>query len=377
MKRRDFLKTASIGAAGAAATVAAPYVHAQKEPTIRWRMTTSWPTSLGTLFGGAQDFCQRVRTLTNGKFNIRAYAAGEIVSGLGVLDAVQTGTVEMGHTASYYFIGKERTIAIDTALPFGMTTRMFNAWYYRGGGQELLNNEVFSAFNIVSFAGGNTNTQMGGWFRKEVPDLASLKGLKMRIPGFGGEILAQLGVNVQNLAAAEIYPALERGVIDAAEFVGPYDDEKLGLWQVAKYYYAPAWWEPSANFSIYVNKKEYEKLPDQYKEALRVAAADSNIRVTAQYDYLNPIAVQKLLGRGVQLRSFGDDIMAAAQKIAFEMYEDLASKNKTWEKVYRPWKKFLDSQYAWLSVNEQVYNAFAIQQADLSKIGAETGEKYK
>src|SRR5690606_31577087 len=316
MKRRDFLKPASIGAAGAAATVAAPYVHAQKEPTIRWRMTTSWPTSLGTLFGGAQDFCQRVRTLTNGKFNIRAYAAGEIVSGLGVLDAVQTGTVEMGHTASYYFIGKERTIAIDTALPFGMTTRMFQAWYYRGGGQELLNNEVFSAFNIVSFAGGNTNTQMGGWFRKEVPDLASLKGLKMRIPGFGGEILAQLGVNVQNLAAAEIYPALERGVIDAAEFVGPYDDEKLGLWQVAKYYYAPAWWEPSANFSIYVNKKEYEKLPDQFKEALRIAAADSNIRITAQYDYLNPIAMKKLLDRGVQLRSFSNDVMAAARKIA-------------------------------------------------------------
>ena len=237
--------------------------------------------------------------LTNGKFNIRPYAAGEIVSGLGVLDAVQTGTVEMGHTASYYFIGKERTIAIDTALPFGMTTRMFQAWYYRGGGQELLNNEVFSAFNIVSFAGGNTNTQMGGWFRKEVPDLASLKGLKMRIPGFGGEILAELGVNVQNLAAAEIYPALERGVIDAAEFVGPYDDEKLGLWQVAKYYYAPAWWEPSANFSIYVNKKEYEKLPDQFKEALRIAAADSNIRITAQYDYLNPIAMKKLLDRGV------------------------------------------------------------------------------
>ena len=205
MKRRNFLKTATLGAAGAAAAVAAPAVHAQG-PNLRWRMATSWPTSLDTLYGGAQDFTRRVRELTNGRFNIRAYAAGELVSGLGVFDAVQTGTVEMGHTASYYYIGKERTIAIDTALPFGMTTRMQNSWLYSGGGLELLNNEVFSAFNIVSFPGGNTTTQMGGWFRREVPDLASLKGLKMRIPGFGGEIMAELGVNVQTLAAAGLCP---------------------------------------------------------------------------------------------------------------------------------------------------------------------------
>ncbi|HEX5513889.1 MAG TPA: twin-arginine translocation signal domain-containing protein [Gammaproteobacteria bacterium] len=374
MKRRNFLKTATLGAAGAAAAVAAPAIHAQG-PNIRWRMATSWPTSLDTLYGGAQDFCRRIKELTGGKFNIRAYAAGEIVGGLGVMDAVQTGTVEMGHTASYYYIGKERTLAIDTALPFGMTTRMQNSWLYSGGGLELLNNEVFSAFNIVSFPGGNTTTQMGGWFRREVPDLASLKGLKMRIPGFGGEIMAALGVNVQTLAAAEIYPALERGVIDATEFVGPYDDEKLGFWQVAKNYYAPAWWEQSAMFSIYVNKAEYDKLPAQYKEALRIAAADSNVRITAQYDYLNPIAMKKLLDRGVKLRTFSDDIMAAGKKIAFEMYEDLASKNKTWEKVYRPWKRYLDSQIAWQSVNENVYNRFAMQNPDLSQMGVESAPK--
>jgi len=376
VKRRDFLKAASAGVAGAA-TVAAPFVHADSQPKIRWRLATSWPTSLGTLWGGAQDFAKRVEELTGGRFSIRPYAAGEIVGGLQVLDAVQTGTVEAGISASYYFIGKERTIAIDTALPFGMTTRMQSAWMYYGGGSELMNKEVFSAFNVVAFPVGNTNAQMAGWFRKEVPDLASLKGLKMRIPGFGGEVMAQLGVNVQTLAPAEVFPALERGVIDATEFVGPYDDEKLGFWQVAKNYYYPAWWEPCGMISVYINQKEYAKLPKEYQHALQIAAADCHIKMIARYDYLNPIAIKRLQEKGVKLLRFSDDIMKAAQKIAFEMYEDLASKNKTWAAVYRPWKQFRDSQYAWHSLTEQGFADFASSQADLKNIGAETGMKYR
>lgn len=367
MKRRDFIKTASLGAVAGAATVAAPYVHAES-PRIRWRMATSWPTSLDTLYGGAKDFAQRVSDLTGGRFSIRPYAAGEIVGGLQVLDAVQAGTVEMGHTASYYYNGKEPTLAIDTTLPFGMTARMQNAWMYYGGGHELMNKEVFSDFNIQSFPVGNTTAQMGGWFRKEVPDLASLKGLKMRIPGFGGQVMSQLGVSVQTLAAGEIYPALERGVIDATEFVGPYDDEKLGFWQVAKNYYYPSWWEPCAMFSVYINKKEYDKLPKEYKEAVRVAAEAANVRMIAHYDHLNPIALRKLVDRGVKLQRFGDDIMGAAQKVAFEMYEDLASKNKTWATVYRPWKKFRDSQYAWQSTAEQGYRDFALPKGDFKDL---------
>jgi TRAP-type mannitol/chloroaromatic compound transport system substrate-binding protein len=361
MKRRDFIRTAA-GASAGVAVATAPAVHAQS-PRVRWRMATSWPTSLETLYGSAEGFCARLEQLTNGRFQVRPYAAGELVGGLQVFDAVQSGTVQMGHTASYYYVGKSPALAFDTAVPFGMTTRMQNAWMYYGGGSELMNREVFNQFNIQAFPAGNTTTQMGGWFREPVPDLNALKGLKMRIPGFGGEVMARLGVSVQTLAAAEIYPALERGVIDATEFVGPYDDEKLGFWQVAKNYYYPSWWEPSAMFSIYVNKAEYDALPEDYKRAIAAAAAASNVRMIAHYDYLNPIALGKLVERGVTLRRFGDDIMQAAQREAFAMYEDLAGSDPLWKKVYEPWKQFRDSQYAWFNVAEQGYAGFAIPQS--------------
>lgn len=363
MKRRDFVKKAAIGAAAGTAITGAPYVHAQ--PTVRWRMATSWPTSLDTLFGGAKYFCEQVSALTDGKFRIRPYAGGELVGGLQVFDAVQQGTVQAGHTASYYYVGSSQALAFDTAVPFGLTTRQQNAWMYYGGGHDLMNKEVFSDFNILAYPGGNTTTQMGGWFREEVPDLESLKGLKMRIPGFGAEIMSQLGVNVQTLAAAEIYPALERGVIDATEFVGPYDDEKLGFYQVAKYYYAPSWWEPSAQLSVLFNRAEVEKLPKAYQTALAVAAAESNQRVTAVYDNLNPAALKRLLAEGTQLRTFSGEIMQAAQKHAFDMYEDLAGKDATWAKVYKEWKKFRETQYGWHHANEYHYVNFAIPQVTL------------
>ncbi len=373
MKRRDLIRSTGMGTVAGAAAMAAPYVHAQT-PRLRWRMATSWPTSLDTLYGSAERFCERLAERTGARFEVRPYAAGELVGGLQVFDAVQAGTVEMGHTASYYYVGKERAVAFDTAVPFGMTTRMQNAWIYYGGGQELLNREVFNEFNIQAFAAGNTTTQMGGWFREQVPDLDSLKGLKMRIPGFGGEIMARLGVSVQNLAAGEIFAALERGVIDATEFVGPYDDEKLGFWQVAKNYYYPSWWEPSAMFSIYVNKESFDELPMDYQQAISVAAAESNVRMITHYDHLNPIAMRKLLDNGVQLRRFSDGIMQAAQREAFEMYEDLAAENEVWRRVYEPWKKFRDSQYAWFNVAEQGYAEFAVPQSSLEDLAEGSGD---
>lgn len=366
MKRRDFMRKAAVGAAAGTAIAGAPAVHAA--PTMHWRMATSWPTSLDTLFGGAKEFAERVGQLTDGTLQIRAYAAGELVGGGQVLDAVQQGTVEMGHTASYYYIGKQQALAFGTTLPFGMMTRMQNAWMYHGGGNDLINKELLSAFNIVGFPGGNTGTQMGGWFRKQVPDLDALKGLKMRIPGFGGRVMAKLGVNVQTLAPAEIYPALERGVIDAVEFVGPYDDEKLGFYQVAKYYYYPSWWEPSAMLYIFVNKDAYAKLSSEQQQAVATAAAEANVRMVANYDYLNPVALRSLLSKGVHLERFSDDIMQAAEKHAFEIYEDLASTDKTWEKIYRPWKKLRDAEYAWFNVAEQGYATFALPQASLKDL---------
>ena len=360
MKRRDFLTKATIGAAAGAAATAAPYVAAAEDnPSIHWRLAASWPTSLDTIFGGAKQIAERVGQLTGGKFRIRAYAGGELVGGLQVLDAVQQGTVELGHTASYYYIGKNPSLAFDTTLPFGMTTRQQNAWMYHGGGNDLLNKEVFSDFGIVAFPAGNTTAQMGGWFRKEVPDLKSLKGIKMRIPGFGGKVMSTLGVNVQNLAPAEIYPALERGVIDATEWVGPYDDEKLGFYQVAKNYYAPSWWEPNAQFSLYINKKAYDKLPKHYQQILQTAAAEANVRMIAHYDAVNPPALQRLKDKGVTVRTYSDEIMKEAQQNATAIYEDLAKKDKTWAKIYGEWTKFRDMEYGWFNVAEQGFANFA------------------
>ncbi|AOU98568.1 ABC transporter substrate-binding protein [Acidihalobacter yilgarnensis] len=369
MKRRDFIKGGTVGLAAGAAALAAPAAFAEKtSPRLRWRLAASWPISLDTVYGGAEFFAKRVGELTGGRFNIRVYAGGEIVGGLQVLDAVQQGTVEMGHTASYYYIGKMPSLAFDTTLPFGMNYRQQNSWQNFGGGNDLLNKEVFSQFNIVSLPAGNTGTQMGGWFRKPLEGLGSLKGLKMRIPGFGGKVMARLGVNVQTLAGAEIYPALERGVIDATEWVGPYDDQKLGFYRVAKNYYYPSWWEPSTQFSLYVNKTAWDKLPKEYQAAVHAAAAEVNVRVMAHYDAVNPPALKQLIDKGVTLRPFSKDIMEAAQKNAFELYEELAAKDPTWRKIYGEWKKYRGMEYAWFNVAEQGFADFAFPQVPRSEL---------
>ncbi len=368
MKRRDFLKGAGAGAAAGVGMSMAPLAGAAELPRLNWRMVTSWPQSLDTLYGGAVDVAKYVRELTSGRFNIRTYAAGELVGGLQVLDAVSQGTVQMGHTASYYYIGKSPALAFDTTLPFGMTARQQYSWQMQGGGNELLNKEVFARFGIVSLPAGNTGVQMGGWFRRPVPDLASLRGLKMRIPGFGGKVMAKLGVNVQTLPGSEIYPALERGVIDATEFVGPYDDEKLGFYQVAKYYYAPSWWEPNTQLSLYINKKQWEGLPRQYQQAVRIACAAANWNMVAKYDAKNPVALKSLLSKGVKLEKFSDGIMKAAEKAAFEIYDGLNKSDPTWRKVYAPWLKFRNMEYAWAAADQLVYESFAFPQASLKDL---------
>jgi TRAP-type mannitol/chloroaromatic compound transport system substrate-binding protein len=369
MKRREFLKGTSAGLAAGAATMAAPGAFAEtNSPRLRWRLAASWPISLDTVYGGAKAFAERVGELTGGRFQIHVYAGGEIVGGLQVLDAVQQNTVEMGHTCSYYYIGKMPSLAFDTTLPFGMTYRQQNSWQTYGGGNELLNKEVFSQFNIVSIPAGNTGTQMGGWFRKPLEGLHSLNGLKMRIPGFGGKVMAKLGVNVQTLAGAEIYPALERGVIDATEWIGPYDDKKLGFYRVAKNYYFPSWWEPSTQFSLMINKSRWDKLPKEYKAAVQTAAAETNVRMMAHYDSVNPKALKELLAAGVKLHKFPNDIMQAAQKNAFEIYDDLASKDPVWKKIYPHWKKYRDMEYAWFNVAEQGFASFAFPQVSDSAL---------
>jgi len=354
MKRRSFLKKAAAGAA--ASTLAAPAI-AQSQPTVSWRMAMSWPKSLDTLFGGADLISKRVAEATGGKFTIKTFAAGEIVGGLQVLDAVQSGTVECGHTAPYYYFGKEPTFAFATAIPFGLNTRQQYAWMMHGGGLELMR-EFFSDYDVVNIPAGNTNAQMGGWFRKEINTVADLKGLKMRIGGTAGLVMSRLGVVPQQIAGGDIYPSLEKGTIDAAEWVGPYDDEKLGFYKVAKHYYYPGWWEPGPELDLLVGKKAWSSLTKEYQAILEMACAEAWGWMTAKYDALNPPALKRLIAAGVKLAPFSNAIMVACYKTANEVYGEIAAKNAKFRKIYEPWLKFRGDQVQWFSVAENTFDNF-------------------
>jgi TRAP-type mannitol/chloroaromatic compound transport system substrate-binding protein len=363
MKRRDFLKGASAGlAAGSAVALTgcskpATVVKTGGLPEIHWQLASSFPKSLDTIYGAAEVLAERIAKITSGKFQIKVYAGGEIVPGLQVLDAVQNGTVECGHSASYYYVGKNMAFAFDCALPFGLTARQQNAWMYSGGGIDLMR-EFLAKYNIVQFPGGNTGTQMGGWFRKPIEELADLKGLKMRIPGIGGKIMARLGAVPQTIAGGDIYPSLEKGAIDAAEWVGPYDDEKLGFYKIAKYYLFPGWWEGGPQLSFYVNRDKWAALPDEYKQAFEAAAAEANVAMLANYDAKNPQAMARLIQDGVKLMPFPKDVMEAAQTAAFQIYDEESAKNPDFAKIYGEWKKFREMEIAWFKVAEASYANF-------------------
>ncbi|WP_017299467.1 TRAP transporter substrate-binding protein [Nodosilinea nodulosa] len=369
MKRRIFLSSATAGAAttvaiascGQSTTGSGPAVQTDESKAIEWRMASSYTPSLDTVYGGSEVFVERVKDLTNGKFQITLSAAGELVPGLEVLDAVQQGTVQAGHTNSYYYRGKNEALAFDTAVPFGFNYRQQNAWLYQGGGLDLIH-ELLADFNIISFPGGNSGTQMGGWWNKEINTPADLKGINMRIPGLGGLVMERLGVNVQNLAGGEIFQALQLGTIDAAEFVGPYDDEKLGLQKAAKIYYYPGWWEPGSQYSFYFNLDAWNSLSPAYQQALKTAASEAHVNIMARYDALNPGALDSLLGQGVNLKPFSDDIMTAAQTTSFDLYEELASKDESYRKVYDAWKKFREGSNRWFSTAELSFNEFVFAQ---------------
>ncbi len=348
MERRSFIKKAAVGASAGA--IAVPAL-AQSQPTINWRLASSFPKSLDTIFGAAETLTKRVSSLTGGKFNIRAFAGGEIVPALQVVDAVQAGTVEMGHSASYYYFGKDPAFAFDCAVPFGLNSRQQTAWFDQGGGRQLMR-DFFKDYGIVNFMGGNTGCQMGGWFRKEINSVKDLDGLKMRIGGFAGRVMQRLGLVPQQIAGGDIYPALEKGTIDAAEWVGPYDDEKLGFNKVAPFYYSPGWWEAGPQLSFYVGIKEWEKLPKDYQSAVEVATYEAHVVMQAEYDAKNPAALARLLKGGVKLRSFSKPIMDACYKAANDVMEEEAAKNAKFKKIYDPWKRFRHDQNQWFSVAE-------------------------
>ena len=357
MKRRKFLQVA--GGAVAASAVAAPAI-AQSAPEIKWRLTSSFPKALDTIYGAAEVLAKYVNEATDGKFQIQVFAAGEIAPGLQALDAVTNGTVEMCHTACYYYVGKDPTFAFATAIPFGLNQRMMDAWCMHGGGTDLLN-DFFKKYNAVGLMAGNTGCQMGGWFRKEIKTLNDLKGVKMRIGGFAGQVMAKLGVVPQQIAGGEIYQALERGTIDAAEWVGPYDDEKLGFNKVAPFYYYPGWWEGGPMLHAMVNIEKWNSLPKNYKSILESAAQTANTWMMAKYDAGNPAALRRLLAGGAKLQPFSPQIMEACYKAANEVYAETSAKNADFKKIHDSYMGFRNEQYLWWQVAEYAFDSFQIR----------------
>lgn len=364
--RRSFVKSAALGVAGTSSLAAcggAGPDSASDEgifagPQVTWRLASSFPRSLDVIYGSAEHFAERVGQLTGGRFTIRVYPAGELVPGLQVMDAVQQGTVHAGHTATYYYLGKNSALAFDTGVPFGLTARQQNAWLMQGGGVEALR-EVFADFGILQFPCGNTGAQFGGWFRRPINSVADLRGLRMRIPGMGGEVMSRLGVSVQVLAGGEIYPALERGAIDATEWVGPHDDERLGFHQIARNYYYPGWHEPGVSLTLMVGSRAYDQLPLAYRQVIAVAAAEENHAMLQRYDALNPPALARLVAGGVEVRRYPTDLLEAAWRESNALLEDHAAQNPAFRRIYEPWRRFREESFRYFNGVEQAYAAFA------------------
>ena len=358
MNRRKFIRKVAAGAAtiGAGGALSAPAI-AQSLPNIKWRLTSSFPKSLDVIYAAGDFISKRVAALTEDRFQISTFASGEIVGGLQVLDAVQGGNVELGHTMTYYYIGKDPTAAFSAALPFGLNARQQVAWMLEGGGAELMN-EFWKQYNVICIPAGNTAAQMGGWFRREIKTVDDLKGLKFRVGGLAGRVLSKLGVIPQQIPAGEIFPTLEKGAIDAAEWLGPYDDEKLGLNKVAKYYYYPGWWEGSAQVSLLVNIEQWNALPALYKNALQIACEASTSWMLARYDALSPAAVRRLAAGGTEFRSFSPEIMDASYRAAQQLYAEIAETNPNFKRVYEPWKKFMAEEHLWFRIAEHSFDNY-------------------
>src|SRR6202140_463541 len=331
MKRRDFLKVSATGAAVAA--VASPAI-AQSSPEIKWRMTSSFPKSLDTIYGGAEYFAKQVAEMTDNKFQIQVFQAGELVPGLQALDATSKNTVEMCHTVSYYYVGKDPTFAIYASVPFGLNARQQNSWWYQGGGMEL----------------GN-----------EFKTVADLSGLKFRIGGIAGQVLQKVGVVPQQLAGGDIYPALEKGTIDAAEWVGPYDDEKLGFQKVAKYYYYPGFWEGGPTVHAFANLEKWNSLPKNYQAILTNAMANANSWMAARYDMQNPAALKRLVAGGTQLRPFTTEVLEACLKATNELWGEISAKKADFKKSIDAMQAYRSDQYLWWQVAEYTFDSFMIR----------------
>jgi TRAP-type mannitol/chloroaromatic compound transport system substrate-binding protein len=353
MNRRSMIKNAGI--AGVLAAGVAPAVQAQA--TIRWRLASSFPKSLDTVYGAAETFAKKVNEMSGGKFVVSTHAAGELMPAFGVVDGVQNGTVDMAHTAAYYFFGKDDAFTLSCAIPFGLNSRQMTAWMYEGNGLKLTR-EFYKNYNIVNFPAGNTGAQMGGWYRKEMKSLEDLKGLKFRVGGFAGKVMERMGVVPQNIPAGEIYQALEKGTLDAAEWIGPYDDQKLGFNKVAPYYYYPAWWEGGPQLEFFINNKAYEALSAENKAIVECATAFAHVEMQAKYDARNPTALKQLVASKTKVLPFSKDIMERAFKESMDLYSEISAKNPAWKKIYEDFSSFRRDQNLWFRFTEARFDSF-------------------
>ena len=354
MDRRSVIKNA--GLAGVLAAGVAPAVHAQA--AVRWRLASSFPRSLDTIFGSAEKLSQTVKALSGGKFEISVHPAGELMPAFGVVDALQGDNIDMAQTAAYYFTGKDPSFAFSCAVPFGLTARQNSAWKLHGNGGKLMD-EFFAQYNFRAASAGNTTTQMGGWYRKEIKSVDDLKGLKMRMGGgVFGEGMAKLGVVSQNMPAGDIYQALEKGTLDAAEFTVPHDDAKLGFHKVAPYYYYPGWWEGGADLEFFVNLKKYNALTEENKAILNAAMSVAAADMTAKYDALNPIALKKLVAEKTQLKAFPKAVIDAGFKACMEVFAEHEAKSPVFKKIHQDMRAFQRDQILWNRFSEFPYNQY-------------------
>ena len=351
MDRRSLIK--HTGIAGVLAAGIAPAVHAQA--AVRWRLATSFPKALETLHGCAVKFSDTVKALSSGKFEVSVHAAGELIPAFGIVDALADDSIEMGETAAYYYTGKDPSFAFGCAVPFGFTAQENQAWKLHGNGHKLMD-ELYGKYNFFGISALNTGTQMGGWYRKEMNTPADFKGLKMRLGGgVFGESMAKLGVVAQNMPGGDVYQALEKGTLDAAEFVGPYDDEKMGWNKVAKYYYYGGWWEGGADLEFFINKKAFAKLSAENQAIVRAAADVAYNDGTSKYLYLNPTSLKRLVASGTQLKRFPKVVVEAGFKAAQEVYAEHSAKDPFFKKVFEDMRAFQRDQILWNRVSELVF----------------------
>lgn len=326
-----------------------------QQQIFRWSMVTSWPKNLPGTGVAAENFARMVGEASGGRLQIRVYGADEIVPAMGVFDAVSSGSVEMGHSASYYWKGKIPAAQFFTTIPFGLNAQEMNGWLYHGGGMELWR-EAYEPFNVIPFAGGNTGVQMAGWFNKEINSVADLRGLRMRIPGLGGEVFRRAGGTAVNVAGGEVFTAMQTGVIDAVDWIGPYNDVAFGLHRVARYYYYPGWQEPSGALEVIVNKTAYESLPEDLQAVVATAARAVNQNTLDEYTARNNRALQQLLADGsVELRRLPDDVLARFYQAALEIYEETAKKDPMFAKVYASYVEYMKQVRQYHAVSEEAY----------------------